>query len=263
MHIHTLYTYDRLAYQNAKDIIAVGFDMSKTFIFSDLDYINHMYPTVLKIQKLTTYNQVRAIFGFTMSDNIGKSSFPAVQAAPSFSAAFPIPLKGLSNMPCLIPCAIDQDAYFRMTRDVAPRMNCHKPALVHSKFFPPLQGRGGKMSGSLANTAVYLTDTPKQIKDKINKHAFSGGQETLELQRQLGANLSVDVSYEWLSFFLNDDERLAKIGKDYSSGEMLTGEVKKELITVLSDMVKEHQDRRSLVTDEIVQNFMKIRELTF
>lgn len=38
------------------------------------------------------------------------------------------------------------------------------------------------MSGSLANTAVYVTDTAKQIKDKVNKHAFSGGQETLELQ---------------------------------------------------------------------------------
>ncbi len=68
------------------------------------------------------------------------------------------------------------------------------------------------MSASVANTAVYLTDTPKQvrvvlqstyfnfqfyhilnlicvcyfiiakIKDKINKHAFSGGKETLELQ---------------------------------------------------------------------------------
>jgi tryptophanyl-tRNA synthetase len=43
-----------------------------------------------------------------MSDNIGKSSFPAVQAAPSFSSAFKIPLKGAPNMPCLIPCAIDQ-----------------------------------------------------------------------------------------------------------------------------------------------------------
>lgn len=85
-------------------------------------------------------------------------------------------------MPCLIPCAIDQDAYFRMTRDVAPRMSCHKPALIHSKFFPPLQGRGGKMSGSEANSAVFLTDTPKQIKNKINKHAFSGGKETMELQ---------------------------------------------------------------------------------
>lgn len=253
----------RLGFENAKDIIAVGFDMKKTFIFSDLDYIQHLYPTILKIQKLTTYNQARAIFGFTMSDNIGKSSFPAVQASPAFSEAFKIPLKGAVNMPCLIPCAIDQDAYFRMTRDVAPRMKCHKPSLIHSKFFPPLQGRGGKMSGSAANSAVFLTDTPKQIKDKINKHAFSGGQDTMEKQRELGANLEVDVSYEWLTFFCEDDERIAQIAKDYSSGAMLTGEVKKELIGVLQKMVASHQERRSLVTDDVVRQFMTVRPLDY
>lgn len=48
----------RLAFENAKDIIACGFDPKKTFIFTDLDYIQHMYPTILKIQKATTYNQV-------------------------------------------------------------------------------------------------------------------------------------------------------------------------------------------------------------
>ena len=53
----TIY-YNRLAYENAKDIIACGFDMKKTFMFTDLDYIQHMYPTILKIQKFTTYNQV-------------------------------------------------------------------------------------------------------------------------------------------------------------------------------------------------------------
>ena len=166
-------------------------------------------------------------------------------------------------MPCLIPCAIDQDAYFRMTRDVAPRLGYKKPSLIHSKFFPPLQGRGGKMSGSQANSAVYLTDTPKEIKNKINKHAFSGGQETLELQREKGANLEVDVSYAWLGVVMEDDERLEQIGKDYASGAMLTGEVKKELIGVLQGIVKEHQERKALVTDEIVKQFMNIRPLTF
>lgn len=29
----------RLAYENAKDIIACGFDVNKTFIFSNLDYV--------------------------------------------------------------------------------------------------------------------------------------------------------------------------------------------------------------------------------
>lgn len=29
----------RLAYENAKDIIACGFDVNKTFLFSNLDYM--------------------------------------------------------------------------------------------------------------------------------------------------------------------------------------------------------------------------------
>ena len=48
---YTLEKYHELAYENSKDIIAMGFDMSKTFIFSDLNYIKEMYPMVLKIQK--------------------------------------------------------------------------------------------------------------------------------------------------------------------------------------------------------------------
>jgi hypothetical protein len=32
-----------------------------------------------------------------------------------------------------------QDPYFRMTRDVAPRIGYHKPALIESLFFPALQ----------------------------------------------------------------------------------------------------------------------------
>ena len=36
------------------------------------------------------------------------------------------------------------------------------------------------MSASLPNSAVFVTDTAKQIKDKINKHAFSGGGATKE-----------------------------------------------------------------------------------
>ena len=37
---------------------------------------------------------------------------------------------------------------------------------------------------------------------------------------------------------------------------MLTGELKKELISALQDLVGEHQERRKAVTDEVVQEFM-------
>lgn len=30
---------NKMAYENAKDVIALGFDVNKTFIFTDLDYI--------------------------------------------------------------------------------------------------------------------------------------------------------------------------------------------------------------------------------
>lgn len=60
-----------------------------------------------------------------------------------------------------------QDPYFRMTRDVAPRIGYPKPALLHSTFFPALQGAQTKMSASDANSSIFLTDTPKQIKNKV------------------------------------------------------------------------------------------------
>ena len=56
-----------------------------------------------------------------------------------------------------------------------------------------------------------MTDTPNQIKNKINKHGFSGGQETEEEHRRLGGNPDVDVSYQYLTFMLDDDEDLAKL----------------------------------------------------
>jgi tryptophanyl-tRNA synthetase len=66
----TLEETHRLAKENAKDIIAVGFDVKKTFIFSDLDYIGSLYPNICKIEKCVTASVGKAIFGFTDSDSI-------------------------------------------------------------------------------------------------------------------------------------------------------------------------------------------------
>lgn len=54
-----------------------------------------------------------------------------------------------------------------MTRDVAPRIGYPKPALLHSTFFPALQGAQTKMSASDPNSSIFLTDSAKQIKDKV------------------------------------------------------------------------------------------------
>uniref|UniRef100_A0A8D0BT20 Tryptophan--tRNA ligase, cytoplasmic n=1 Tax=Salvator merianae TaxID=96440 RepID=A0A8D0BT20_SALMN len=254
------------AIENVKDIIACGFDVNKTFIFSDLHYLGtspEFYKNIVKIQKHVTFNQVKGIFGFSDSDCIGKISFPAIQAAPSFSTSFPQIFNSKHDIQCLIPCAIDQDPYFRMTRDVAPRIGFPKPALLHSVFFPALQGAQTKMSASDPNSSIFLTDTPKQIKTKINKHAFSGGKDTIEEHRKYGGNCDVDVSYMYLTFFLEDDDKLEQIKQAYSSGALLTGELKKTLIETLQPLIAAHQQRRKQITSEEVKQFMTPRKLAF
>jgi tryptophanyl-tRNA synthetase len=69
------------------------------------------------------------------------------------------------------------------------------------------------MSASDVNSSIYVNDTPNQIKNKINRHGFSGGRETEEEHRLLGGNTDVDVSYQYLGFFLEDDDELARIGE--------------------------------------------------
>lgn len=171
----------KMGISNIKDIIAFGFNPEKTFIFSDVEYIQYLYPNVLRVQKNITLNQIKGIFGFDETANVGKFAFPPVQAVPAFSNSFPHIFGNRKNVPCLIPCAIDQDPYFRMTRDIAQKLKYQKPCSIYSSFFPALQGLKSKMSSSDPNSSILLTDKPDQIKFKINRYAYSGGQETAEL----------------------------------------------------------------------------------
>eukprot|EP00038_Savillea_parva_P029931 m.74336 g.74336 ORF g.74336 m.74336 type:complete len:656 (-) comp8908_c0_seq1:240-2207(-) len=252
-------TLDQLKHtlqENVRDIIALGFDREKTFIFSDFDYVGgQFYRNIVQLQKRMTGNQAMKALGLKTLDNIGKFAFSAVQGAPSFSSSFPHMFGADSNNYCLIPCAIDQDVYFRITRDIAPRCGWNKPAVIHSSFFPAIGGQNTKMSSSKGST-IFLTDTMEKIHDVIHKYAFSGAPATLAEHREKGADLEVDISYQYLRFFLADDARLKEIGDLYSSGKMLTGEVKDVLVKVLQDVVKNHQDAKAKVTDEEIAYYM-------
>ena len=57
------------------------------------------------------------------------------------------------------------------------------------------------MFSSDNTSTIYLTDSLSQIKNKINKYAFSGGQDTAELQRELDGRTRDDVVFQYLTFF--------------------------------------------------------------
>lgn len=99
--------FQEAAVENAKDIIACGFNPDKTFIFRDLDYIQHLYPNIVRLQELITYNQIKGIFGFNGSENVGKVGFGAIQASPCIPSSFKEIFDSTEDILCLIPCGID------------------------------------------------------------------------------------------------------------------------------------------------------------
>ncbi|OWZ33040.1 tryptophan-tRNA ligase [Cryptococcus neoformans c45] len=248
--------YKKMGQDNIKDIIACGVIPEKTFIFSDLNTVSGVfYENVNLISKTITLSQSRNIFGFSDSDNVGMFHFAAVQATPSFCNSFPQIFGTRDDIPALIPCAIDQDPYFLLTRDSADRLGYKKPALLHAKFLPALQGAGTKMSASKENTAIFMTDDAKKIAKKIKSHAFSGGGATKEDHEKYGGNPDVDIAYQYLSFFEEDDAKMEKLASEYKKGTLSTREMKEACIEKLQEVVGEFQKNRAAVTDEVLQYF--------
>ena len=118
------------------------------------------------------------------------------------------------------------------------------------------------MSASDLESSIYLSDSDKQIRKKIN-NAFSGGQETLELHRELGGRAEVDIPFQYLKFFLEDDDELERLRAGYEKGEITTGEMKKACIKELQVYVAAFRERRKQVTEEMRNEFLRPRPLKF
>ena len=237
---------DRYAQDNIREIAAVGFDPDKTFIFRNREYMGNMYDGIVKIAEKINNSQAQGVFGFEGSTSIGMNFWPAIQNIPTF----------FEDKRCVIPAGIDQDPYWRIQRDIAEKFGHRKTAAIHSKFIPALTGPEGKMSSSKPETAIMLDDSPEEVEEKVKKHAYSGGGDTLEEHREQGADLSVDTSFQWLrNLLLEDDERMREIAEKYSSGEMLTGEIKEILIEELNQFLEEHQTRKKNA-DYLVEKMM-------
>jgi tryptophanyl-tRNA synthetase len=229
-----------LAEENTLDLIAIGFDPKKTFVFTDTGYTKTLYGIGARVAKHTTFSTAKAVFGFENSTSIGMIFFPALQAAVSF---LPSVLKGY-NIPCLIPAAIDQDPYWRgIAREVAPKLGYYKPAQIHSKFMPGL-GQGGKMSASQPETAIFTTDSQEAVAKKV-RSSFTGGRDTLEEQRLLGGRAEICPVYHYYYFlFESDDQELKRIYDDCTSGQLLCGDCKNMLASRVKRFIADHAEKR-------------------
>lgn len=256
----------KLGFENAKDIVAFGFNPEKTFIFSNRDYrlnVKEYEIFVSTMKKQCNVNYVNKIFGFGPESTVGQLDWPFYQSAAAFSKAFPHIFKDQPAY-CLVAYAIDQDPYFRMARDIAAKMNLLKPCSIMSTFIPPLTGQGGKMSSSekTENATIFLTDSEGILKEKVMKYAYSGGggTGTLEDHKKFGGNSDEDISYQYLRYFEDNEEKLNEIKKKFEAGEISCSEIKEIMARKLAEVVIEHQKKREKVTDKLLEKFYSLEE---
>jgi len=240
------------SYENALDLIALGFKPEDTFIIYNTKDIDLLYDITLEVAKRITYSTARSSFGFQDSTNIGWVYWAAIQAAPCFIHK---KLTG-ENVPALIPAAIDQDPYWRVTRDVAQKLGYHKPAQIHCRFLPGL-GTGGKMSASMPETSIFTTDQPNDVKKKI-WGAYTGGKPTAAEQRKTGANPQICSIYQYYHYIFEEDPtKLKEREHKCTTGEILCGECKKDITEKLNKFLEAHQERREKAKNIIEQYHIK------
>ncbi len=155
---------------------AVGMDLSNVdFVWSsDLIKDDSYWFKVIQISRNTTIKRMlrcSQIMGRTQeqSQYCAQIFYPAMQCADMFHMGVDIAQLGM-----------DQRKVNVLAREIAPKLNYRKPVAVHHHMLAglnkPPEGKTGvelaiakKMSKSKPDTAIFMSDTEKDIKRKISK----------------------------------------------------------------------------------------------
>lgn len=252
----------KLGFENAKDIMACGFDADKTFIFSNRDIISHEKPKKIihELFSKARIKDISSIFGLGATDSIGKYVWTIYQAAASCAEYYPF-IENPEEYLTLVTYAVDQDPYFRFVRDIVKQ----KPCSIISTFLPALNSTQKMSSTSdttTTPTTIFMNSSENFIKKAIMRYTLSGGGATIQEHRLYGANLDIDVPFQYLNFFLEDDQQLEKIRQEYKSGVMLTGEIKNILVDVLINIINNHKNNRNNITDDDLKYLYSMDKFT-
>lgn len=123
------------------------------------------------------------------------------------------------------------------------------PASTYHKFMTGLQG--GKMSSSIPESYIALTDKPEDGAKKVMR-AITGGRVTLEEQKRLGGEPDKCSVYELLVYhLLEDDNELLEVYKDCIGGTRVCGNCKKFTAELMTEFLKDHQEKREIARERL------------
>lgn len=242
-----------------KDWLACGIDPERSTIV--------LQTEVPAIAELTWFFSMIIPFNRVMRNPTLKTEIESKQLGDTYPFGFPLYAVGqcadiLAFRPELVPVGEDQVAHIEMCREVARRFNvlyCGvDPKTEDADFvsagglFPipaakvgrvaRLVGTDGtnKMSKSLGN-AIFLSDTPKQVKKKIG--AMYPGQSR---NPDEPGNPDINPVFQYADAFIKDESAVAELRDRYRRGDNLgDGHVKAAVIDVINELLEPIRERRA------------------
>jgi len=152
-------------------------------------------------------------------------------------------------IPTVTPIGADQAPHARLSHDLARKKFFQEtygfimPGFTFHKLIQGLDG-SDKMAKRNPMSVLTLVETKKTIKRKIMK-TFTGGQITLEEQRELGGQPEICRVFDlYYNFFESDDKKIEEIERTCRKGELLCGVDKKNLLGIIQEFMEVHEKKR-------------------
>lgn len=249
----------KTAVRNVADILALGLDPDQAVVYKQSDEMRVMRMATI-FSRGVTNNTMKAIYG---ERQIGLYLSALIQAGD-------ILMPQLADMggpkPVLVPVGADQDPHIRLTRDLAGRFRSDfgfvPPSAVYHRLELALTG-GLKMSKRVPETGFTLDDTPTEASRRV-RVAFTGGRDTVEEQRRLGARADICPVYDLYRFhFATDDEHVNRVYHECTTGIRLCGECKQEAIGLVKTFLEEHHKKRDALMSDAKELLAKSRDYLY
>lgn len=254
----------------ALDYLSVGIDPAKTTIFiqtqvpelCELAFYYMNLVTVSRVQRNPTVKTEIKMRNFEQSIPVGFFCYPVSQASDitAFKAT-------------TVPVGEDQAPMIELTREIVARFNhVYGPTLVEPEILLPtnaaclrLPGTDGKakMSKSLGN-CIYLSDSPKEVKKKVNSMYTDPEHLTIDSPGHLEGNcpfiyLDAFCRDEHFAKYLPDYANLDELKAHYTRGGLGDGTVKKLLVNVLEEELAPIRERRARFEQNIPEVYEILR----
>ncbi|RCV63710.1 tryptophanyl-tRNA synthetase [Methanophagales archaeon] len=121
------------------------------------------------------------------------------------------------------------------------------PAATYHRFMQGLTG--GKMSSSVPESHIALTEPPEEAARKV-KRAKTGGRVTVEEQKKLGGLPAQCTVYELMMYHLIDeDAHIKEIFEECKNGKRMCNTCKSEAAELMFSFITRHQEERERAKD--------------